>query len=213
MAAGENDVMDWFFPRNGRGVSAVATVATGRTLAEEPPAAVRSEVQLETAYREHHKFVWRSLARLGVADVALADATHDVFMVVARRLSEFESRASLKTWLFAICIRVARSRRRDFAREQRRRELYRSVHQGAHEQPHARADAARTLRDLLQVLDEDKRAVFIMAELEQMTAPEIASVLRIKTATVYSRLRLARTELERQVKRYNARERRQETER
>jgi RNA polymerase sigma-70 factor (ECF subfamily) len=213
MAVGENGVMDWTLPRNGQGVSALATAAPGRIHAEEPPVAARSEIRLEAAYREHHKFVWRSLARLGVADVALADATHDVFMVVARRLSEFESRASFKTWLFAICLRVARARRRDFAREQRRREQYRHVREDAHARPHARADAARTLRDLLQTLDEDKRAVFIMAELEQMTAPEIASVLRIKTATVYSRLRLARAELERQVKRHNARERRQEAER
>jgi RNA polymerase sigma-70 factor (ECF subfamily) len=187
-------------------VSALATVAAGSLPAQEPPATVRSGVQLEAAYRDHHDFVWRSLARLGVADAVLADATHDVFMVVARRLPEFEARASLKTWLFAICLRVARAKRRDFARERNRREQYRRVRENARAQPHAQADAARMLRELLQRLDEDKRAVFIMAELEQMTAPEIAAVLRIKTATVYSRLRLARAELERHVKRHNAQE-------
>lgn len=187
-------------------MSALATVAAGSLPAHEPPATVRSGVQLEAAYRDHHDFVWRSLARLGVADAVLADATHDVFMVVARRLPEFEARASLKTWLFAICLRVARAKRRDFARERNRREQYRRVRENARAQPHAQADAARMLRELLQRLDEDKRAVFIMAELEQMTAPEIAAVLRIKTATVYSRLRLARAELERHVKRHNAQE-------
>lgn len=187
-------------------MSALATVDAGSLPAHEPPATVRSGVQLEAAYRDHHDFVWRSLARLGVADAVLADATHDVFMVVARRLPEFEARASLKTWLFAICLRVARAKRRDFARERNRREQYRRVRENARAQPHAQADAARMLRELLQRLDEDKRAVFIMAELEQMTAPEIAAVLRIKTATVYSRLRLARAELERHVKRHNAQE-------
>ena len=200
--------MDWVLRRNERAVSALATAAPARIRAEEPPAAARTEIGLETAYREHHGFVWRSLARLGVADAVLADATHDVFMVVARRLPEFEARASLKTWLFAICLRVARAKRRDFAREQNRREQYRQVRKDVSVQPHAQADAARTLRELLQHLDENKRAVFIMAELEQMTAPEIASVLRIKTATVYSRLRLARAELDRRVQRHNAQERR-----
>jgi DNA-directed RNA polymerase specialized sigma24 family protein len=47
-----------------------------------------------------------------------------------------------------------------------------------------------------------------MAELEGMTAPEIASALGIKPATVYSRLRLARAELQRVMIRQRARERR-----
>lgn len=201
--------MDREDSRNGQGVGALAAVVADSP-GESSPAPSR-DVQREVAaiYRAHQRFVWRSLARLGTADVLLPDAVHDVFMVVARRLREFEHRASIKTWLFAICMRVARATRRDFAREQRRRERLESV-QVAPAQPHAQADAARALRDMLQQLDENKRAVFIMVELEEMTAPEIAEALSIKTATVYSRLRLARAELERIVHRREVRARREE---
>lgn len=205
--------MDSSAARNGQGVEALAA-AVGPTAPSLPkPERATEEASakqtLEDVYRQHQRFVWRSLARLGVADPALSDATHDVFMVVARRLPEFEARASIKTWLFAICLRIARSKRRDYAREQKRREQYGRTRVDTQAAPQERADAARTLRDLLQQLGEDKRAVFIMAELEEMTAPEIASVLGIKPATVYSRLRLARAELERAVQRHNARERRE----
>ena len=162
---------------------------------------------LDDVYREHHAFVWRSLIRLGVSDDRAGDAMHDTFMVVARRLSEFEGRANIRTWLFAIAMRVARGLRRDDAREQRRRERAQANRRDHHE-PHAAADAASTLRELLSHLDEDKRAVFIMAELEGMSAPEIAGVLSIKVPTVYSRLRLARQQLERALARHRARERR-----
>lgn len=207
--------MDSSAARNGQGVEALAAAVQPTAPPMSKPKRARGQTAaakqaLEDVYRQHQRFVWRCLARLGVADPALSDATHDVFMVVARRLPEFEARASIKTWLFAICLRIARSKRRDYAREQKRREQYGRTRVGTHEEPHGRADAARTLRDLLQQLGEDKRAVFIMAELEEMTAPEIASVLGIKPATVYSRLRLARAELDRAVQRHNARERREQ---
>ena len=158
------------------------------------------EQQLAQIYAEHHAFVWRSLARLGVHDERLPDAAHDVFMVVARRLREYEGRASLRTWLFAIAMRVAQGVRRDFAREQRGRDRLRDVSHGSHA-PHDGADAARILHGLLEHLDDDRRAVFIMAELEGMTAPEIAMATGTKLPTVYSRLRLAREELARHVAR------------
>jgi len=205
--------MDSSAARNGQGVEALAAAVGPTAPPVSEPDRARGQASakraLEDVYRQHQRFVWRSLARLGVADPTLSDATHDVFMVVARRLPEFEARASIKTWLFAICLRIARSKRRDYAREQKRREQYGLTRAGTHADPHGQADAARTLRDLLQQLGEDKRAVFIMAELEEMTAPEIASVLGIKPATVYSRLRLARAELERSVQRQHARERRE----
>ncbi|MEM7153306.1 MAG: sigma-70 family RNA polymerase sigma factor [Myxococcota bacterium] len=163
--------------------------------------------QLEKVYREHHRFVWRSLVRLGVPDHRVDDAMHDTFLVVARRLEEFEGRANLRTWLFAIAMRVAQGIRRDAARERKRRSRVAREQVEAHE-PHARADAARTLREILSVLDDDQRAVFIMAELEGMTAPEIAAVVGVKVATVYSRLRLAREKLSRVLARSEARSRR-----
>jgi RNA polymerase sigma-70 factor (ECF subfamily) len=54
------------------------------------------------------------------------------------------------------------------------------------------AEALRLVDAFLASLDADKRNVFILAELEQMSAPEIASALSVKLNTVYSRLRAAR---------------------
>jgi RNA polymerase sigma-70 factor (ECF subfamily) len=98
--------------------------------------------------------------------------------------------------------------RRDAARDARRRERFaRTATDGTH-RPHDAADAAHTLQELLEHLDDDKRAVFVMAELEGMTAPEIAAAIGGKVATVYSRLRLARATLERVVAQRNARDER-----
>ena len=59
-------------------------------------------MSVETLYREHHRFVWRSLRRMGVPTDGLEDALQEVFIVAARRHGEFEGRSSVKTWLFSI---------------------------------------------------------------------------------------------------------------
>jgi RNA polymerase sigma-70 factor, ECF subfamily len=165
--------------------------------------ACATERELAGIYETYHAFVWSSLARLGVWPARLDDAVHDVFMVVAYRLPEYEGRATMKTWLFAIAIRVAQAVRRDAAREQRGRDRLQEVAPAPH-LPHDDADAARMLHAMLERLDDDQRAVFIMAELEGMTANEIAMATATKPATVYSRLRLAREALARHVARMKA---------
>jgi RNA polymerase sigma-70 factor (ECF subfamily) len=60
-----------------------------------------------------------------------------------------------------------------------------------------RRDAIRFLYDLLDTLDAEKREVFVMAELEQMTGPEMVEVLALPLNTIYSRLREARVRFER----------------
>ncbi len=184
------------------------------TVAVEAPGEGRDRLpelpEFDEIYQEYFAFVWRSLRRLGVQPAALDDASQDVFLVVHKRLPEFEGRSSLKTWLFGIALHVARRQARNAARHP------------SHELPDpepasptastpqdeaARREAIALLYTILDELDAEKRAVFVMAELEQMTAPEISEALSAPMNTVYSRLRAARREFEAALQRRQARER------
>jgi RNA polymerase sigma-70 factor (ECF subfamily) len=158
----------------------------------------RDVLDFEAVYAEHFDFVWRNLRRLGVPDASLRDAAQDVFLVVHRRLEGFEGRAALRSWLFSIVKRVTLS----YRRTRRRKELPDSEEADAlpgnlagPEQVAADSEALRFFLSLLDELDDDKREVFVLAELEEMNAPEIAAALNCNVNTVYSRLRLAREKL------------------
>lgn len=169
------------------GVSAAAPEAREPEL--EP-----QTLEFADVYRDHFGFLWRSLRRLGVQESALDDAVQEVFLIVHRRLAEFEGRAPLRSWLFGIALRVASQHRRTLRRRPEDAlppELPATQTTGPDEDA-ARAQAVRRVYAALDELDDDKRAVFVLAELEQMTAPEIAAALSIKLNTVYSRLRAAR---------------------
>ena len=94
--------------------------------ADAPPRAeldapgLATSLDLAEVYRCHAGFVWRVVRRLGVPDAALEDVVHDVFLVVHRRLSEYDGRAALTTWLFGIARGVASNHRRGIARAQRK---------------------------------------------------------------------------------------------
>ncbi len=151
---------------------------------------------MEEIYREHHEFVWRTIVRFGVDLPAADDAVQEVFLAMARRLHEFEGRSSMRTWLFAIAMRVAQRLRRTESRHRRRVEAYERSEPVGSEDPYARSEAAQLLHRLLDELDDDRRAVYILAELEGMTAPEIAATLGLKVPTVYTRIRAARLGME-----------------
>lgn len=153
----------------------------------------------DALYVEHFTFVWRNLRRLGVAEAALSDAAQDVFLVVHRRLADFEPRAALRSWLYSIVVRVARQHRR-----RARRKPVESL-DDAHcpaapglgpEQLAEQSEALRRLLALLDELDDSKREAFVLSELENLTAPEIAAILGVNVNTIYARVRAARRELE-----------------
>lgn len=159
-------------------------------------------------YATYFDFVWRSVRRLGVPNGAIDDAVQDVFVVVHRRLGDFEGRSSLKTWIFGIVRRVVRDHRplrhtATFVAE----ELYPEAEllQKSPLEEAARAEAARLIHRLLTALDEDKREAFVLAELEQMTVPEVAEALGANVNTIYARVRAARQELKEALAREQAR--------
>ena len=158
----------------------------------------------QEVYEAHFDFVWRSVRRLGTPPPMVDDVAQEIFVVVHRRLPEFEGRSSLKTWLFTIVARVVRDHRRRCQRISRVTDgadpesLLDPLEHGPHERA-AQAEAVRALHQILDQLDDDKREVFVLAELEQMRLPEIAEALGMNLNTAYSRLRAARAEFEQAV--------------
>jgi RNA polymerase sigma-70 factor (ECF subfamily) len=162
-------------------------------------------------YEEHMPFVWNGVRRLGVPESAVEDVVQEIFLVVHKKLGDFEGRSSMRTWLFGIAIRVVRR----YRRMQRSRGMSMtdssdvdSLADAAGSSPHQSAERGQMIAMLYRLLDElddEKREVLVLSELEQMTAPEIAEVTGANLNTVYWRLRTARQEFERRVARYQAR--------
>lgn len=165
---------------------------------ERPPGAA----DFTAVYDQNAAFVWRTLRMLGVHPAGLDDAMQDVFVVVHRRLDEFEARSSLRTWLYAIARRVAQNHRRSAKRRGQLEPLGDDIGDPTRNGPREmaeRAQAGRLLVELVGGLDDDKREVFLLVEVEQMTVPEVADLLGLNLNTVYSRLRAARLAFERAV--------------
>lgn len=153
---------------------------------------------LETLYAEHAGFVWRVLRGMGVHESSVPDAVQDVFIVVHRRYPEFNHRAKVSTWLFEIAYRIASDYRRKQTRASRLFAPQEDNIRSADDRPDERAqqsEEVRLLAQLLDRLDEDKRAVLILSDVEGLTAVEIAEATNTNLNTVYSRLRRARSEL------------------
>lgn len=160
----------------------------------EPSAA--ESPRLADIFRAHHDFVWRSARRLGCPSASVDDAVQEVFLIAARKLDALERPQVIRTWLFRATINVVRNSRRSEVRRESRHAAAGELTRRYTPDPSERFAAAEELLKLLECLDDDRRAVFVLATLEQMTAPEIAETLGVKVNTVYSRLRSARELLE-----------------
>lgn len=177
-------------------------LGTAGTLTER----AASALDFESVYREHARFVWRSLSRLGVLPEHVPDAMQDVFIVVYRKLPTFEGRSSVRTWLFGIAMRVAS----DWARRVRRHpsepllDTLQDNRENAPFERAARSEALNTLHRLLDELSPEQRAVFVLVELEQMSVAEAASAVSANIHTVTSRLKVARQKFEAALKRHRA---------
>ncbi len=158
----------------------------------KPRVPIDSLSRFEHVYDEHVSYVWNSLRRLGVPSRDVEDVVQDTFVIVHRKLVEFDPKRPLRPWLFGIAYRMALA--------YRRRAVQREVPTESPTCSSAGDDfeGEVTMRErayrLLQRLPPERQAVLIMHELDEMTAQEIAEALSIPLNTVYSRLRVARQE-------------------
>jgi RNA polymerase sigma-70 factor, ECF subfamily len=170
--------------------------------------AVRKESSdLAEVFDAHAAFVGRALSCLGVRERELADAIQEVFLVAHKKIGELERPGAMRSWLYAICVRKALHFRRSAAR--RREDAVAEPPEPKIERasPHDDLERTRALSvafEILGELDDEKRAVFVLYEVEQLPMAEVADAVGCPIQTAYSRLYAARREVTRQLKRMRA---------
>ena len=149
---------------------------------------------MRTIFDEHARYVIRTLRHLGVREADVDDVAQEVFVTVHRKLAEFEGRSKLRTWLYAICLRVASDHRRRAYVVRERATDNPPVDTGERtgNEPDASLESRAFVRELLARLDDDKRTVLVLYEIEGLTMREVAEVVGCPLQTAYSRLHAAR---------------------
>lgn len=160
-------------------------------------------------FRTYSGFVWRVLLRLGVAESDVEDVAQEVFLGVHRNLPRFEGRCSMRTWVYGICHRRAVDyRRRAMVRHEVATDEPPELGEDAgQEEGLDLAQARAQLKHVLDSLDEDKRAVFVLFEIESIPMDEVAEIVGCPLQTAYSRLYAARRKVEAAAQRLRAQRR------
>jgi RNA polymerase sigma-70 factor (ECF subfamily) len=156
--------------------------------------ATTTRPRFEEIYASHFSYVFHTLRRLGMRPCEADDLLQEVFLVVYRRLPDFEADRPMKPWLFGIVLRVVSEHRR---RRAPARPAQVDALELADDAPSAETRlASRQARSLvleaLEALDLEQRAVLVMHDIDEQPTAAVADAIGIPVNTVYSRLRAAR---------------------
>jgi RNA polymerase sigma-70 factor (ECF subfamily) len=184
----------------------------GRTVSNpEVPEASEQVAGVRLVFREvyddYFAFVWRAVANRGVPAAAMDDVVQEVFLVVHRKLDEFEGRSTLRTWLGGIVRRVVADHKKKRGNQATGHEAVEDHPFESGEDPAAELEqraAAAVVSTLLEKLSPPQREVFVLYELEQLTMREIAELTQTNENTVQTRLKSARQAFQRSLERYRA---------
>ena len=157
----------------------------------------------ESVFAAHAPYVLRLLGRFGVPPRDVEDVAQEVFLVVHRKLHEFRGEGSLRSFVYGICLRTASDFRR---RAHVRREItvrdFPAVAVGAAQEGSiARRQHRELLSRLVGALDDDKRSVFVLYEIEGLPMTEVAAACGCSVPTAYARHTAARKALARAIER------------
>jgi RNA polymerase sigma-70 factor (ECF subfamily) len=161
----------------------------------EQATATDVRARFEALFEAELPYVWTSLRRLGVAPRDLEDVAHELFLAVYKQLPTCDTSRPMRPWLFAFAVRFAS----DYRRLARHRIDLLGEMEPTSTSPSPEGALADVQREqlVLQALDHvepERRAVFVLHELDEVAMTEIAKTLGIPLNTGYSRLRVAREE-------------------
>jgi RNA polymerase sigma-70 factor (ECF subfamily) len=160
----------------------------------------------EAAFRElvsrHADGLYRMAYSVMGSATDAEDVLQETFLGAFNRLSAFEGRSSVKTWLVRILLNHASKFRR--SRKVRRTDPLpeqlgpaAGSERYAANSPAAAVQSRIDVQQMLDTLSPEHREVIVLRELQQMSYEEIAETLRVPRGTVESRLHRARQELKR----------------
>jgi len=160
----------------------------------EQPAPVHEVLSFREVYDRFFAFVWRSAANRGIAKAALDDVVQEVFIVVHRKLPEFQGRSSMRTWIASIVRWVVTDYVRKRGNQSAGDELpeHTASASAMPSEELERKGAVELLEALLAKMTDEQREVFVLHELEHMSGIEIGEITGVNENTVWSRLRAAR---------------------
>lgn len=163
----------------------------------------------EELFRRHARFIAAFVIRLGVAREEVDDVVQEVFLMAHRKGGYVLGPARPSTWLAEIALRVVSTHRRT---TRRRRVLPDEgavqdavAEDGTPFDAAARTQALARVQSALDTIDVDRRAIFVLYEIEGESCDAIATGLEIPLGTVYSRLHAARREFQKAYERLSRR--------
>jgi RNA polymerase sigma-70 factor (ECF subfamily) len=179
------------------------------------PLPVASDARVEhgsfaALYANHESFVRSCARRQRVSASALDDVIQETFIVLYRRLGEYDGQTPIRHWLSGIVSRVVSDHRRRFRRKESTwtalppEDGLRSTLPAPCAEIE-KQEALRVAQELLSTLEAKRREVYVLAEIEELTVPEIARQVGRNVNTVSAQLRAARHDFSTATSRYQAR--------
>ncbi|HEY2435099.1 MAG TPA: RNA polymerase sigma factor [Vicinamibacterales bacterium] len=162
-----------------------------------------SAAEFERLMRQHNQRLFRVARSILRDDADAEDALQDAYVQAYRKLGDFRGDAELSTWLTRIVINQALMRVRSRSRDRNVISFSQAdaaspeidvpdVQTESPSDAALRGEVRKVLEQRIDELPENFRTVFVMREVEEMTARETAAALGIPEATVRTRLFRAR---------------------
>lgn len=175
-----------------------------------------SELEFQKIYDDFQPRILRYLIRL-VGESEAEDVTQEIFVKVSQALENFRGESKLSTWLYRIATNTALDRLRSpsFQRIAQKKLSDDSIEKSevepedkdistgektpSVEQQFVRKEMNKCIRDFIEELPENYRAVVVLSELEGLSNTEIAEILGVTLDTVKIRLHRARAKLKKEL--------------
>lgn len=141
-----------------------------------------------------YKMLWRN------KELA-EDFTQDLFLKLIRKNETFNSSKSFSTWLYSIACNMCKNE----YRKQETREKFRKmkvVHLTINNRNPDLINFKKALHNFTNALEEEKKELYILRFMENLTVPQIAEILNLPEGTVKSRIFYLLKELKDELKDY-----------